>query len=127
MTDPMFCDHEVVQRTPSDYCEMTLRPEIILKAWSVSIFAHELLNKDGSIKKDNEMTAPTLEKYIHAVEAFKRNEIVSKPIIGVGIMDNIEIGIGREIIAAAKNLSINAIPINVRKAQEKDIRKLLKP
>ena len=126
MSDPIFNDHEVVQRAPSDYVEMQMQPEAILKAWSLSMFAHEVLNKDGSIKSDKDMSAVTLEKYLAAKECLKRGEAVSKPIIGVGIMDNIEIGIGREIVAASYDLKINSIPVHMRQGQAKDIRKLLK-
>jgi hypothetical protein len=121
-----FYDHEVVQNAPHDYVEITLSPQKILSAWTLSMFAHELLNKDGTVKNPDDMNAPTLQKFIEAKTFIKRGEALPKPIIGIGIMDNLEIGIGREIVAAAAHDNIAQIVVNMRKAQSKDIEKLLK-
>ena len=122
---PAFYNHEIVQQSPDDYVEMILTPVAILDAWSLSMFAHELLNKDGSIKGENSMNEDTLSKYLDALESLKRGEDVAKPVIGIGIMDGIEIGIGREVIAACATLNINEIPFHVRKAQVDDVKKVL--
>lgn len=119
-----FYDHEVVQKTPDDYTEMTIAPQKLLDAWSSSLFAHELL-KNGAVKSSNDMKNDTLEKFIDADEKFKRNEPLPKPVIGIGIMDGIEIGIGREIIAAARVNDVDVINVCVRNAQLKDVNKLL--
>ena len=121
-----FYDHEVVQRAPEDYVESHHTPQDILKAWATSIFAHEILTDGGEIKPQKAMQEATLEKFIAATDAFKKGESQPKPIIGVGIMDNIEIGIGREIIAAAKDFGIDTLPVHMRKAQAAEIEKMLK-
>jgi len=123
---PKFCDHAVVMASPDDYVEMTCNPNDILGAWSLSMFAHELLNKDGSVKLDKDMVEPTLGKYIDAVETLKRGENIAKPVIGIGIMDGVEIGIGREIIAACSILDVDKIPFYVRKAQADEIKQMLR-
>jgi hypothetical protein len=122
---PKFCDHAVVLASPDNYVEMTCSPKDVLDAWSLSIFAHELLNKDGSVKEKTDMVEPTLGKYIDALEMLKRGEDVAKPVIGIGIMDGVEIGIGREIIAASYILKLPKIAFHVRQAQADEIKKLL--
>lgn len=123
---PQFFDHEIVQKSPDDYVELVINPVDLLNAWSLSMFAHELLNKDGTVKSQSDLSDQTLEKYVTAVEMIKRAEPLSKPVIGIGIMDGIEIGIGREIIAACAAMKTPSIPFNVRKAQASDVKKLLK-
>lgn len=122
---PQFCDHEVVQRFPDDYTEITTSPSAILDAWSMSLFAHEILSKDGSIKPESEMTEATLDRYLQAVSSLKKGENLSKPVLGVGIMDGVEIGIGREIIAACITLGVSEITFHVRQGQVDDIKTLL--
>lgn len=122
---PSFYDHEIVQKSPDDYVELTVSPRTILKAWSLSMFAHELLNKDGMVKDKADIRDETLQRYVAAEESLKRGEDIAKPIIGIGIMDGIEIGIGREIIAVADVMSITDIPIHVRKAQVDEVKKAL--
>lgn len=125
MSQTKFYDHEVVQRSPDDYIEVILLTDKIINAWTLSIFAHELLNKNGDIKDHDQMNSDTLQKYIIALDSLKKSTEIAKPILGIGIMDNIEIGIGREIIIAAKKLSIDKIPVHLRKSQADDIQKLL--
>ncbi len=122
---PEFYDHEIVQQSPDDYYEMTLNAYSVLKAWSSSLFAHELLKSDGTIKDQSEMSDGTLDKYITATELIKKQESIAKPIIGVGMMDGIEIGVGREIIAVCHQMNIDTIPVQMRKAQRAEIEKLL--
>ena len=123
---PTFSDHAVILSAPDDYVEMTCAPHDILSAWGLSIFAHDLIHTDGTVKDGNDMSDETLQKYLEATESFKRGEEISKPVIGIGITDGIEIGIGREIIAAAQNLNIEHIPFHVRKGQASEIKKALK-
>lgn len=125
MTEPAFYDHEVVRRSPADYVEMRLSPSALLKAWSLSMFAHEMLANDGTVKPVDCMNTETLEKLLYAQDAMKKGEAVAKPIIGVGIMDNIEIGIGREIVVAAQTMNIPEIPVHARQAQAREITKLM--
>lgn len=126
MTAAQFCDHVIVNKNPEDYIEVETSPQAIFKVWKLSFFAHELLHNDGQVKTAEELSGDTLEKYIQAAEAFKRGETVVKPILGVGIYDGIEIGVGREIIAAAYHAGVKSIPANIRKAQADEILSFLK-
>ncbi len=117
-----FQDHEVVQQAPDDYVEISLSPDKIMMAWATSLYSYELLNKDGTVKSTGDMMDETLQRYVDAEEKLRRGEGVSKPIIGIGIMEGIEIGIGREIVAAAKALGVKEIPVYVRKAQVDEIK-----
>jgi hypothetical protein len=125
MVQPQFCDHTIVSKNPDDYVEVQTSPASILKVWKLSFFAHELLNKDGSVKTESELSGDTLQKFIAASEAIKRGEELQKPILGIGIYDGIEIGIGREIIAAAYHLGLSTIPASIRKGQADEIQSFL--
>lgn len=126
MAQPQFCNHTVIDQNPADYVEIMVSPQKIFEQWKLSFFAHELLHKDGSVKSQDELSGDTLNKFIRASESFHRGEEVPKPVLGVGIFDGVEIGIGREIIAAAYHSGLNTIPVHVRQAQLKEIEKLLK-
>ena len=125
MPKPQFCNHVIVEKNPNDYTEINAAPADILGLWKVSLFAHELLNKDGRLKNENELSNDTLQRYIAAKESFKRGEEIPKPVLGVGIYEGIEIGVGREIVAAALHAGLDFIPVSIRKAQADDIRQQL--
>lgn len=126
MTNPHFCNHTIVDSNPDDYIEIETSPATIFKVWKLSFFAHELLHKDGRVKSETELSGDALQKYIAASESLKRGEDVPKPILGVGIYEGIEIGVGREIIAAAYHAKMPTIPAHIRKAQADEIVALLK-
>lgn len=125
MTPPNFCNHIIVDKNPDDYTEIVTSPAAIFDTWRLSFFAHELLRQDGSVKNESELDGNTLQKFIAASEALKRGEAIEKPVLGIGLNDGIEIGIGREIVAAAYHAGEQEITASVRKAQIKDISKLL--
>lgn len=125
MSHPQFCDHAVTLNNPDDYVELQVMPNQILQAWRSSMFAHELIAKDGRIKDENDLEGQNLEKYLTAFEALKRGESIEKPLLGIGIYDGVEIGTGREIIVAAFHLGIPNVPIHVRKAQSDEVQACL--
>jgi len=124
-TTAKFCNHIVVDKCPDDYIEFVTSPHAIFKAWKLSFFAHELLKSDGSVKVEPELSGDALQKYITASENIKRGDAIEKPVLGIGLFDGIEIGIGREIIAAAYHAQITEIPVCVRKTQIDEIKSFL--
>lgn len=125
MTTINFCNHTIIDQSPDDYVEIETSPSKIFSVWKLSFFAHELLNQDGGVKAESEITGDTLQKYIDAMESIRRGEDIPKPVLGVGIYDGIEIGIGREVIAAAYHSGVETIPTHVRKGQRDEIENLL--
>ena len=126
MSAAAFTNHEVVNKSPSDYVEIIVSLAVLVKAWSHSAFAYEMLESGGSIKPDTKMGHDILERYLRAQNALKNGDAVTKPVIGIGIMDNVEIGIGREIAVAAYAIGLDNMPVHVRVQQSKEIEKLLK-
>lgn len=119
---PEFQNHAIVAQSPQDYDKKTLSPRKILNLWSSSMFAHELLNKDKTIKTVADMTSETKNKFEHAMTHIQSNTPIDIPIIGIGMLDGIEIGVGREIIAACQTLGIETMPVYVRKSQHDEIK-----
>lgn len=125
MNNPVFINHEVVNASPDDYVEIMVAPSRLLDAWAQSMFACEMLSKNGDIKPVEEMHEDIREKFLTVKKVIEQGGSVTKPVIGIGLMDNIEIGIGREISVALYAGGVAEMPVHVRKAQAKDVQKLL--
>lgn len=125
MPQTQFRDHIIVAQNPEDYIEVQTSPACIFKGWELSPFAYELLNRDGSIKTESDLAGDTLQKFIAASEAIKRGEPLEKPILGIGLNDDIEIGVGREIIAAAYHAGLTSIPTKIPKGQADCVQQFL--
>lgn len=120
-----FYDHEIVQKSPNDYIELEISPDTILHSWRQSMFSCELLGKDGTIKSEADIKGDSLKRFLDMSETIKHDKSTHKPILGIGLMDNIEIGIGREIVVLCALHKIPSIPIHVRQAQAQEIKKIL--
>lgn len=123
---PTYIDHAVVARTPDDYVSVTVDIASVFEAWKLSIFSHELLDQMGGVKNEDSLGGDVLKKFLTAREAFNRGEPLEKPVLGIGIYDGVEIGIGREIMAAAFQAGEKTIPVCVRKSQKDEILSLVK-
>jgi len=118
---PNYIDHVVVSRSPDDYVSIEVEIADVFDAWKSSVFSHELLDRTGTIKNEDHLVGDVLKKYVSAKEALARGEALEKPILGVGIYDGVEIGIGREIMVAAYQSGQKSIPVCVRKNQKDEI------
>jgi|GEM_PF-3608030 len=122
---PEFHDHNMVAQSPKDYDKKMLSPHKILHLWSSSMFSYELLDKNKQVKAVEDMKPDTQQKYKQVIDAIQSSQSIEIPIIGIGMIDGIEIGLGRESIAACDVLGIDTIPVYVRQSQKDEIEVLL--
>jgi hypothetical protein len=123
---PLFADNTVVRARPEQYTEILVDTQKVLKSFKASLFAHELLEPDGRIKTDQHLSETRLEKRIVVKERLLSGLSLEKPILGIGVFDNIEIGAGSDILATLALEGIEKIPVHVRVSQLKDF-KAFKP
>jgi len=118
----VFADHPVVSGNPAQYAEITVDIRKVLKDWQLSLLSHELIDKDGTIKPDQSLTDSRLARRLEVREAWRRGETLEKPILGIGIFDSIEIGVGSDILVTLAMEGVTALPVHVRAAQIKEFK-----
>lgn len=123
---PKYANHAVVERSPADYVTLDVAICDVFNAWKLSLFSHELLDREGGLKGEDALAGDALKKYVAARESLHRGEALEKPVLGIGIYDGIEIGIGREVMAAVYNAGHETMPVCIRKSQKDEICALLK-
>lgn len=69
----------------------------ILKSWRSSLFSFEWLGQDGRIRALDDLPMHERDKRLKVESAMTRGLPVERPVLGIGILDNVEIGAGREI------------------------------
>lgn len=92
----------------------------VLKSWKLSVYSYEWLTKDGSIKPLPELSPAEKTKRIAAEKTIAADHPIPKPILGIGIMDNIEIGTGRAELLTLIDQGHTTIPIHIPAGQEAD-------
>lgn len=120
-----FTDNKATLAKPDMYICVQANVEKLLKSWQLSVFSYEWLSPDGTIKTMDAMNPAEAEKRSAVETAIENGRPLEKPVLGIGIQDNIEIGSGRAVLLtlAAKGLKI--IPIHIPKSNESDFKDFL--
>ncbi len=98
----------------------------IIHSWQLSILAHEWLMPSGKPKPCAQLSEQNQQKLNDAIQTIKSEKAVTKPVLGLGILDNIEIGSGRAEFIALYNQDIKQIYVHIPKSNEADFKKYLK-
>ncbi len=115
--EPVFCDNSVAVKTPDDYIEVRVIVEKVLESWRDSILSFEFLNSDGGLRSDRELSPKNMQKRQEVEIRLRENKKLEKPILGIGLMDNVEIGSGRDVFMALAYHGFSTLPVHVRKKQ----------
>lgn len=94
----------------------------VLASWRESLFAHEWLHQDGKIRKPSEMNEKMRTRRLAIEEQLDSETLLERPVLGIGILDNIEIGAGRDLLLACAARGMDRIPVHIPKSHVEDFR-----
>lgn len=118
--EPVFADNPVAIAQPDRYAEIIVDAAKVLQDWRQSLLAHELIDGNGFVKGDDDITESRLEKRERVRERMETGQALEKPVLGIGIFDNIEIGAGSDVLATLVMEGITILPVHVRTSQLQD-------
>ncbi len=104
-----------------NYVTVVLDTGSILKSWRLSLFSFEWLNKDGTIKTIEQLPENEKPKRLTAENKVKSGTI-EQPVLGIGIGDNVEIGIGRAELLTLAAKGYKTIQVHIPKSCESDFK-----
>lgn len=117
---PIFMDNPVAAARAGQYVELLIDAAKVLQDWRASLLAHELVDKNGFVKGDNDITEVRLEKRENVRTRLADGEPIEKPILGIGIFDNVEIGAGSDVLVTLVMEGFATLPVHVRVSQLRD-------
>lgn len=117
-----FTDHKAAD---GQYLEITVNSSKVLESWRVSLFSFEWLDQGGNIKPLEGLPEKEQVKRRAVETALERGEAIAKPVLGIGIQDNVEIGSGRAEFLTLAARGLREIPVYIRKGSEKDFKPFL--
>lgn len=118
--EPIFVDNSVAAARPDQYVEIQVDARKVLADWKASLLAHELLDSNGYVKGDDDISESRLEKREAVRNRLAAREPLEKPVLGIGIFDNVEIGAGSDVLATLVMEGVAILPVHIRKAQIRD-------
>lgn len=114
---PVFTDNPAALSLASRYTEVLIDATKVLQDWRQSLFAHELVDSNGFVKGDEDINESRLEKRESVRRRLQTGQALEKPILGIGIFDNVEIGAGSDTLATLVMEGITVLPVHVRANQ----------
>ena len=111
--------------TNAQYICVNIDVSKVLESWHLSVFSFEWLKSDGSIKSLEELSEDEKPKREEVEGTLKKGNSIIKPILGIGIQDNIEIGTGRAVLLTLAALGVETMPVHIPKSNESDFQAFL--
>lgn len=118
----VFTNNKATETRPDYYLDVTVDVPTVLKSWQQSLFSHEWLSPEGRIKDLKELPASEQPKRETVELAIAQGRDISKPVLGIGLLDNIEIGSGKAEFLTLAALGHKKIPVHIPKSNESDFK-----
>lgn len=117
-----FVANPVTNGNGRQYADIEVNVSSVLESWRHSIFSFEWLTPEGAIKKISDLSDREKLKRVTVEEQIQNSQPIVKPVLGIGLMDNIEIGSGRAEFLTLAALGLQHIPVHVLKSSESDFK-----
>ncbi len=120
-----FIDNTAIKGREEKFVTLTVNSAKTLKSWKSSLFSFEWLTPDGTVRSPAELGSTEQEKF-HAVTAlYQKGDVIERPLLGIGVLDNIEIGSRRDVFLTLCAYDVPEISVHVLKQDEKEFNNYL--
>ena len=126
MNKPNYVEHPIVSKDRNTYEDVVVDVSKAIESYRLSIMSFEVLDRSGSIKSDEDVDVAEQAVREGIREKIKNSQTLEKPIIGLGLHDNFEIGVGRSVFITLAYEGETEIPAHVRKTQAEHLKKFIK-
>lgn len=108
-----FVDNSDLRGEEAQYATLTVRVPTVLKSWKSSLFSFEWLRADGTLKDVTELPHHLRERREAIENKLAHGEALEKPVLGIGMLESIEIGIGRDVFLTLAAHGVAELPVHV--------------
>jgi hypothetical protein len=123
--DLNYTDSPSVKGREDRYKIVRVRVDTVLKSWRSSLFSFEWLNQDGTIRSLDELPMHERDKRVKAEQSLVSGAPLQRPVLGIGIMDNIEIGAGRDVFLTLAAKGQKDIEVHIPLSNTKEFKQFL--
>lgn len=123
---PIFTDSPSLKGREERYTVVKVKAPEILKSWRASLFSFEWLLPDGAIRTLDDLPLHERDKRLKIEKALKDNRPLERPVLGIGLLDNIEIGAGRDVFLTLAARGEDAIEVHIPRNAEKEFKDFIR-
>ena len=116
-------DNSAIKGQEDKYKTVTIDVPLVIKDWRSSLFAHSWINPDGNMKSLEELSQVEQERRIEVEQKLEKNDVIERPILGIGLLDHVEIGSGRSIFVTLAAHNLEQLSVHIRMSNEEELNK----
>ncbi len=113
-------DNTALKGREDQYQTLEVDLEAVLKGWKISLFSFEWLTPEGHIRTAEQLPESELEKYRTVLDSYHNGAPLERPILGIGVMDNIEIGSRRDVLLTLTSQGVKKLSVHIPKSNKED-------
>jgi hypothetical protein len=122
---PLLKDNASALKSKDKYTLIDIDVQKVVKSWKASLFSFEWLTPEGDIKTAAQLPEAEREKFEAVFSDIETEKALERPILGIGIMDNIEIGSRRDVLLTLASQNVQSLSVHINKADKKDFEPFL--
>jgi hypothetical protein len=115
-----FKDNKIASSKEGAYRVEEVQVGKVLESWKFSLFSFEWLTPEGDMRDLEDLPELEQEKYQKIMLQLSRNEPLERPVLGIGMMNNIEIGSRRDIFLTLAKQGHKKISVHIPAANLKE-------
>lgn len=120
-----FIDNPSIKGREDAYTTITVDLDKIIESWKISLFSFEWLTPEGKIRRPDQLPEKEQEKYDAVCQALEISEPLPRPILGIGVMENVEIGSRRDVLLTLKSKGQSHMDVHVPKTLAEEFERYL--
>jgi len=120
-----FIDSPSLKGREDRYMVVRVNALSVLKSWRKSLFSFEWLMQDGGIRGLDDLPLHERDKRLKVEKSLSAGQSLERPVLGIGMMDNVEIGAHRDVFLTLAAQGIKEIEVHVPVSNQKDFTSFL--
>jgi len=113
-------DNAAIKSRPDNYITVTVDVKRIMASWQASLFSYEWLLPDGRIKDPAELPEKEQPKREAVENSLKKDEALERPVLGIGLLENVEIGSGRAVFLTLAAHGVQTLDVHIPKSNKSE-------
>lgn len=120
-----FTDNKSLKGREDRYAVVRVDIAAILKSWRGSLFSFEWLTPEGGLRGLDDLPLHERDKRLKIEQHLAVGDALERPVLGIGILDNVEIGAGRDVFLTLASQGLVDIEVHIPRSAQKDFTSFL--
>lgn len=120
-----FTDSPALTGRESKYRTVEVNVDAVLQSWRLSLLSFEWLTPEGTLRTLDSLPLREREKRLQVEHLLSTGQKLERPVLGIGLMDNVEIGGGKAVFMTLAALGYKTLPVHIPVSCEKELKSFL--